>query len=148
MYWGEHSSPHNRHVKTGAYLLHCGYDNTRSMQNFSCFWLCWVFTAVSRGCSLLQCKGFSLQGLLSLQSSGSRAHGLQSRGTGAQNFRFSGSAAKVHRLSGFVACGIFLEQGSSPCLLHWQADSSLLSHQGSKTFWYIIPILGAKTLMK
>ena len=26
---------------------------------------------------------------------------------------------------------IFLTQGSNPCLLHWQADSSPLSHQGS-----------------
>ena len=27
--------------------------------------------------------------------------------------------------------GIFLIQESIPCLLHWQVDSSLLSHQGS-----------------
>ena len=27
--------------------------------------------------------------------------------------------------------GIFPTQGSNLCLLHWQADSSLLSHQGS-----------------
>ena len=35
-----------------------------------------------------------------------------------------------------VAChsllqGIFPTQGSNPCLLHWQADSLPLSHQGS-----------------
>ena len=30
-----------------------------------------------------------------------------------------------------VACGIFPDQGSNPCLLHWQADSLPLSHQGS-----------------
>ena len=29
------------------------------------------------------------------------------------------------------ACGIFLVQGSDLCLLHWQADSLPLSHQGS-----------------
>ena len=34
-----------------------------------------------------------------------------------------------------VACGIFPDQGLNPCLLHWQADSLPLSHQGS-------PILG------
>ena len=33
-----------------------------------------------------------------------------------------------------VVCHFFT-QGSNPCLLHWQADSSLLSHQGS-------PLLG------
>ena len=34
-------------------------------------------------------------------------------------------------LSCSAACGIFLEQGLNPCLLHWQVDSLLLSHQGS-----------------
>ena len=34
-------------------------------------------------------------------------------------------------LSCSVACGIFLDQGSNPCLLHWQVDSLPLSHQGS-----------------
>ena len=31
----------------------------------------------------------------------------------------------------FLLQGIFLTQGSNPCLLHWQADSLPLSHQGS-----------------
>ena len=31
----------------------------------------------------------------------------------------------------FLLQGIFLTRGSNPCLLHWQADSLLLSHQGS-----------------
>ena len=30
--------------------------------------------------------------------------------------------------------GIFQTQGLNPCLLHWQADSLPLSHQGSPTF--------------
>ena len=33
----------------------------------------------------------------------------------------------------FLLQGIFLTQGSNPCLLHWQADSLPLSHQGSST---------------
>ena len=33
--------------------------------------------------------------------------------------------------SGPVARGIFPDQGLNPSLLHWQADSLLLSHQGS-----------------
>ena len=41
------------------------------------------------------------------------AHGLQS----------TGSVVVVHGLSCSVACGIFLDQGSNPCPLHWQADS-------------------------
>ena len=36
-----------------------------------------------------------------------------------------------------MACGIFPDQGSNPCLLHWQAESLSLSHQGSPVidFW-------------
>ena len=37
----------------------------------------------------------------------------------------------AHGLSCSVACGIFPEQASNLCLLHRQADSLLLSHQGS-----------------
>ena len=33
----------------------------------------------------------------------------------------------------FLLWGIFLTQGLNPCLLHWQAGSSPLSHQGSPT---------------
>ena len=49
-----------------------------------------------------------------------------------------GSWAPEHRLSSygawaevFFACGIFLNQGRIPCLLHWQVDSLPLSHQRS-----------------
>ena len=43
----------------------------------------------------------------------------------------TGSIVVAHRLSCAVAHGIFPDQGSNPCLLHWQADSLPLSHQGS-----------------
>ena len=33
----------------------------------------------------------------------------------------------------FKACGIFPNQGSNPCLLHWQADSLSLSQPPGKT---------------
>ena len=39
----------------------------------------------------------------------------------------------VHRLSCSSICGIFLDQGSNLCLLHWQADFLPLSHQQSRT---------------
>ena len=32
------------------------------------------------------------------------------------------------------ACGIFLDQGSNPYLLHWQTDSLPLGHLGSPDF--------------
>ena len=40
------------------------------------------------------------------------------------------SVAVAHGLSCSGICGIFLGQSSNLCLLHWQADSSPLSHQG------------------
>ena len=33
---------------------------------------------------------------------------------------------------------IFLDQGSNPCLLHWQVVSSPLNHQGSPVKWFLI----------
>ena len=45
----------------------------------------------------------------------------------------TGSITVVPGLSCSVACEISLDQGSSPCLLHWQEHSLPLSHQGSPT---------------
>ena len=43
----------------------------------------------------------------------------------------TGSIEVARGLSCSMACGIFLAQGLNPCLLHWQAASLPLSHQGS-----------------
>ena len=37
----------------------------------------------------------------------------------------------VHGLSCSEACGIFMDQGSNLCLLHWQADSLPPNHKGN-----------------
>ena len=57
---------------------------------------------------------------------------------GCEGFSSCGSQTLEHRprscgsrLSCSMACEIFLDQGSSPFLLHWQTDSLSLSHQGS-----------------
>ena len=51
--------------------------------------------------------------------------------------RRAGSAVVVHGPSCSAACGIFPDQGSNPCPLHWQADSQPLCHQGSPPSFYI-----------
>ena len=88
------------------------------------FWLCWVFVSV-RGLPLVaasgshsssRCAGLSQSRPLLLQSTGSR---------------HAGSVVVAHGLSCSTACGIFPDQGSNPCPLHWQADSQPLRHQGS-----------------
>ena len=45
--------------------------------------------------------------------------------------RRAGSVIVAHGPSCSTACGIFPDQGSNPCPLHWQADSQPLRHQGS-----------------
>ena len=44
----------------------------------------------------------------------------------------------AHGLSCFVACGIFSDQGSNLCPLHWQVDSQPLQHQGSPCQYFRI----------
>ena len=88
------------------------------------FWLCWVFVSVcglslvaaSGGHSSLRRAGLSLSRPLLLWSTGSRR---------------PGSVVVAHGPSCAAACGIFPDQGSNLCPLHWQADSQPLRHQGS-----------------
>ena len=54
------------------------------------------------------------------------------RSTGS---RRAGSVIVAHRPSCSAACGIFPDQGSNPCPLHWQADSQPLRHQGSPPYF-------------
>ena len=72
--------------------------------------------AASGGHSSSRCTGLSLSRPLLLQGTGSRR---------------AGSVVVVHGLSCSAACGIFPDQGSNLCALHWQADSQPLCHQGS-----------------
>ena len=91
---------------------------------FIYFWLCWVFVSVqglslvaaSGGRSSSRCAGLSLSQPLSLQSTGSKR---------------AGSVLVAHGPSRSATCGIFPDQGSNPCSLHWQADFQPLRHQGS-----------------
>ena len=82
------------------------------------------------GAQASHCGGFSCCG-----------HRLQARGL-QQLWRMgsvvvgrglwsAGSVVVAHGLSCSAACGIFPDQGSNPCPLHWQADSQPLHHQGN-----------------
>ena len=91
---------------------------------FIYLWVCWVFVSVrglspvaaSGGRSSSRCAGLSLSWPLLLRSTGSRC---------------AGSVVVAHGPSCSAARGIFPDQGSNPCPLHWQADSQPLRHQGS-----------------
>ena len=91
----------------------------------SCFWLCWVFVAAR---AFLQLPRV---GLLSHCSAGTahcngssycgpRALGCVASLVAARGLSNCGFQTLELRLSLSVACGIFLDQGSNPCLLHWQ----------------------------
>ena len=60
-----------------------------------------------------------------------RLQGFRAAVVAVPRLQSTGSIALEHGLSCSAACGIFLDQGSNPCLLHWQADSLLLSHKRS-----------------
>ena len=101
---------------------------------FIYLWLCWVFVSV-RGLSLVAasgghssswCAGLSLSRPLLLRSPGSRR---------------AGSVIVAHGPSCSAACGIFTDQGSNLCPLHWQADSQPLCHQGSPQLYFLMYML-------
>ncbi|CAI9151704.1 unnamed protein product [Rangifer tarandus platyrhynchus] len=48
------------------------------------------------------------------------------------------SVVVAHRLSCPETCGIFPDQGSNPCSLHWQADSQPLGHHRSPKLVFIL----------
>ena len=57
-----------------------------------------------------------------------------------------GSGAAAHRLSCSAASVILPDQGSNPCLPHWQAHSLPQSHQGSPHMHFLSSELSWKTV--
>ena len=106
---------------------------------FMYLWLCWVFVSVrglspvaaSGGHSSSRCTGLSLSRPLLLRSTGSR---------------HAGSVIVAHGPSCSAACGVFPDQGSNPCPLHWQADSQPLRHQGSPAGGFLTSVPPGKSL--
>ena len=74
---------------------------------FICLCLCWVFIAALRLSLVVASRGYSLVAVLGLLIA-------------------AVSLVAEHGLSCPTACGIFPNQGSNPCLLHWQVDSFFL----------------------
>ena len=119
--FGARGSPSKHHF---GYRFFFFFFFSKFIYLFIYFWLCWVFVSVqglslvsaSGGHSSSWCAGLSLSRPLLLRSIGSRR---------------AGSVVVAHGPSCSAACGIFRDQGSNPCPLHWQADSQPLHHQGS-----------------
>ena len=116
-------------LKFPVFFFYSGFFNLFITYLLFIFWLCWVFVSV-RGLSLVaasgghsssRCAGLSLSRPLLLRSTGSRC---------------AGSVVVAHGPSCSAECGIFPDQGSNPCPLHWQAASQPLRHQGSPLIDY------------
>ena len=97
----------------------------------------------SCGTQASHCSGFSCFGA---QALGQRR--FSGCGTWTQQLWLLGSITQAQKLwcmgCSSMARGIFSDQGSNLCLLHWQVDSLPLSHQGSTpsaNFPYYIWIL-------
>ena len=97
------------------------------------FWLCWVFLAFCGLSQLQQAKWrllFSFQWLLLWQNR-LGCSGFSSCSTRAQKLCMS--------LVALCSYEIFLNQESNPYLLHWQADSYLLGHEGNPDIFFLPP---------
>ena len=90
-------------------MLHAGFYPLEGNEGYSLVAVCRLLIAVA---SLVEEDG--LQGM---QASVAVAHGFNSCGSRA--------------LKQGSFCGIFPDQGSKSCLLHWRVDSLPLSYQGS-----------------
>ena len=75
------------------------------------------------------CSGFCCHGARALGCVGSAA--------AAPGFHSTGSIVVVHGLNFPEAWGILPDQESNRCLLHWQVNSSPLSHQGTPIFKFL-----------
>ena len=139
----KHIKCHFHHIRPEVHTInmtyHCWYWPWSVVQFlhgcyfiylFIYFWLYWVFVSM-RGLSLVVASG----GHSSSRCAGlSLSRPLLLRGTGS---RRPSSVVVAHGPSCSAAHGIFPDQGSNPCPLHWQADSQPLRHQGSPHGCYI-----------
>ena len=66
---------------------------------------------------------------------------------GTTGSRRAGSVVVAHGPSCSAACGIFPDQGSNPCPLHWQSDSQPLRHQGSPIVVIFIRLLFTRPMI-
>ena len=125
---------HNLNYPSVNLLLYlpCSSDPKRTLKKLFIFWLYWGFVAAwslvvaSRDYSRVEVCSF-------LFVVSSLVAELWLWDTQASEVVVLGSSCST-------ACEILSDWGLNPCLLHWQADSLLLSHYGSprKNLWIII----------
>ena len=115
------------HFLIGLFVCLFVFNNTPTFIYLFIYFI--IFSCVG---SLFLCEGFlqlwQAGAILHRGARASHYRGLSLRSTGS---RRAGSVVVARGPSCSVACGIFPDQGSNLCPLHWQADSQPLRHQGS-----------------
>ena len=102
---------------------------------FGCLGLCseWIFSSCSARASIAVASLVAEHGL---QGIWALVVAPQGSVVAIPRLQSTGSIVMAHRLSRPEACRIFLDQGSNPCLLHWQVDCLPWNHQGSPSWYY------------
>ena len=121
---------HQRSYTLRSFISINGLIIKRSKHFFKLFIYLFIYGCVG--------SSFLRQGFLQLRQVGGHSSSrcadlsllqpLLLRSTGS---RWAGSVVVAHGPSCSTAYGIFPDQGSNPCPLHWQADPQPLHHQGS-----------------
>ena len=130
----------NKCTKVNKHLVQCLAHGKVSVSQLlltpSFFFFFLINLFILFGCigSLLLHAGFlQLWGVGASHCGGFSCCGVQALGMRAP-------VVVTHGLRCSAACGIFPDQGSNTCPLHWQADSQPLRHQGSPTPSFLIII--------
>ena len=84
----------------------------------------WLLHGLFCSCEWGRLSGYGAQASHcgSFSCCGARTLGCVALVIAALGLYSTASVVVVHRLSCSKACGIFLDQGSNPCPLHWQED--------------------------
>ena len=109
-------------------FLNLFFDMYTPLYLYIYFWLHWFFIAACGLFLVLVSGGYSLVAACGLTAVASlvaehRLYGAWASVVVTRGLYSTGSIVMVHGFSCLVTCGIFSDQGSNPCPLHWQADS-------------------------
>ena len=124
--------PFSMYIKFYLFVFSCAGSSPLlrllSLSRYTGFSLRWIYSGG------IQVVYRLLIAVASLRRIGSRMHGFQYSGSWA----LAGSVVVAHGSRYSLACGIFLDQESNPCLLRWQEDSFFFFFRGLKQQTFII----------
>ena len=103
-----------------------GHENRlfkKKINLFVCLFVCLFLAALGLRCCVQAFSSCGERGLGTLCCGVQASHCSGFSCCGARALGARASVVVAHGLSCSMTCGIFPDQGSNPCPLHWQADS-------------------------